>query len=42
MDYFEPKFMLRITAMPDRMNGKDVFALCDGNVAYQFHFQEAI
>ncbi|GBG07045.1 putative DNA helicase [Paenibacillus agaridevorans] len=42
MDYFEPKFMLGITATPDRMDGKDVFALCDGNVAYQIHFLEAI
>jgi superfamily II DNA or RNA helicase len=24
------------------MDGKDVYALCDGNVAYQIHFIEAI
>lgn len=42
MDYFTPKFMLGITATPDRMDGQDVFALCDGNVAYQIHFLEAI
>ncbi|QNK57325.1 DEAD/DEAH box helicase family protein [Paenibacillus sp. PAMC21692] len=42
MDYFVPKFTLGITATPDRMDGKDVYALCDGNVAYQIHFLEAI
>ena len=42
LNYFEPKFLLGITATPDRMDGKDVYALCDGNVAYQLHFIEAI
>lgn len=40
--YFKPRFLLGITATPDRMDGKDVYALCDGNVAYQIHFIEAI
>ncbi|SDT09931.1 Superfamily II DNA or RNA helicase [Paenibacillaceae bacterium GAS479] len=40
--YFKPQFLLGITATPDRMDGKDVYALCDGNVAYQLHFIEAI
>lgn len=42
IQYFQPKFLLGITATPDRMDGKDVYALCDGNVAYQIHFIEAI
>ena len=42
IQYFTPKFLLGITATPDRMDGKDVYALCDGNVAYQIHFIEAI
>ncbi|MDI4647879.1 DEAD/DEAH box helicase family protein [Cohnella hashimotonis] len=42
IQYFQPKFLLGITATPDRMDGKDVYALCDGNVAYQLHFIEAI
>ncbi|HJV47324.1 MAG TPA: DEAD/DEAH box helicase family protein [Bacillota bacterium] len=42
LDYFTPKFLLGITATPDRLDGKDVYALCDGNVAYQLHFLEAI
>lgn len=42
LEYFRPKFLLGLTATPDRMDGKDVYALCDGNVAYQLHFIEAI
>jgi len=42
LDYFLPGFLLGITATPERMDGKDVYALCDGNVAYQIHFTEAI
>lgn len=42
MQYFRPQFLLGITATPDRMDGKDVYALCDGNVAYRIHFLEAI
>lgn len=42
LEYFKPRFLLGITATPDRMDGKDVYALCDGNVAYQMHFIEAI
>ncbi|WLD94462.1 DEAD/DEAH box helicase family protein [Alkalihalobacillus sp. AL-G] len=42
IDYFDPKFLLGITATPDRMDNKDVYGICDGNVAYQLHFIEAI
>ncbi|MBP1995822.1 DEAD/DEAH box helicase family protein [Paenibacillus eucommiae] len=42
IQYFKPKFLLGITATPDRMDGKDVYAICEGNVAYQIHFIEAI
>lgn len=42
LDYFKPKFLLGITATPQRMDGQDIYALCDGNVAYQLHFVEAI
>lgn len=40
--YFQPKFLLGITATPHRLDGKDVYAICGGNVAYQIHFIEAI
>lgn len=42
LEYFQPEFLLGVTATPDRMDRKDVFALCDGNVAYQLDFLEAI
>ncbi|MBU8907676.1 DEAD/DEAH box helicase family protein [Desertibacillus haloalkaliphilus] len=42
LDYFEPSFLLGITATPDRMDGKDVYGICGGNVAFQLHFIEAI
>jgi len=42
IEYFEPKFLLGLTATPERTDGQDVFALCDGNVAYEITFMEAI
>lgn len=42
IDYFEPEFLLGLTATPERTDGKDVFAICDGNVAYEITFIEAI
>jgi superfamily II DNA or RNA helicase/HKD family nuclease len=42
LDYFEPKFLLGITATPDRNDNKDVYAICDGNVAYKIDFIEAV
>lgn len=42
LNHFEPKFLLGITATPDRLDNKDVYALCDGNVAISIRFLEAI
>ena len=42
LDYFEPEFLLGLTATPERTDGQNVFALCDGNVAYEITFIEAI
>lgn len=42
LNYFKPKFLLGITATPDRLDNKDVYSLCDGNVAISIHFLEAI
>ncbi|MCK1992166.1 DEAD/DEAH box helicase family protein [Peribacillus muralis] len=42
LDYFKPKFLLGITATPDRNDNKDVYAICDGNVAFRIDFLEAI
>lgn len=42
LDFFQPAFLLGITATPIRTDGKDVYAICDGNVAYQLDFIEAV
>lgn len=42
INYFKPKFLLGITATPDRNDNKDVYAICDGNVAFRIDFLEAI
>lgn len=42
LDYFQPQFLLGITATPDRMDNKDVYNICEGNTAYRIHFIEAI
>lgn len=42
LDYFRPEFLLGITATPDRNDNKDVYAICNGNVAYRMDFIEAI
>lgn len=42
LEYFKPRFLLGITATPDRNDNKDVYAICDGNVAYRIDFLEAI
>lgn len=42
INYFQPQFLLGLTATPERTDGQDVFALCEGNVAYEITFIEAI
>lgn len=42
VDYFKPKFMLGLTATPERMDGKNIYELCDYNVPYEISLKEAI
>ncbi len=42
IDYFTPKFLLGLTATPERLDTKDVFALCDYNNVYEIRLKEAI
>ncbi|MDD9311793.1 DEAD/DEAH box helicase family protein [Cytobacillus firmus] len=42
LSYFRPDFLLGITATPDRNDNKDVYAICDGNVAFRLDFLDAI
>ncbi|MCM1092292.1 MAG: DEAD/DEAH box helicase family protein [Muribaculum sp.] len=41
-NYFRPRFLLGLTATPERMDGKNIFELCDYNVPYEISLQEAI
>jgi superfamily II DNA or RNA helicase/HKD family nuclease len=42
LDHFQPKFLLGLTATPERMDGKDVLALCDNNVVYEIRLRDAL
>ncbi|MBD5559087.1 MAG: DEAD/DEAH box helicase family protein [Clostridia bacterium] len=42
LDYFKPRFLLGLTATPERLDGRDVYALCDYNVPYELSMQQAI
>ncbi len=42
LDYFKPKFLLGLTATPDRLDNKDFYSICDGNIAIRIHFIDAI
>ncbi len=42
INYFDPKFMLGLTATPDRLDNKDVFSVCDYNTVYEATLKTAI
>lgn len=42
IDYFKPRFMLGMTATPDRLDRKDIFELFDYNKAYEIPVHEVI
>ncbi|WP_042349312.1 DUF3427 domain-containing protein [Bacillus massiliigorillae] len=42
IEYFNPKFLLGITATPERMDGRDVLALCDHNIVYEIRLRDAL
>lgn len=42
INYFKPKFLLGLTATPERLDNRDVFALCDYNNVYEIRLKEAI
>lgn len=42
IDYFEPTFMLGMTATPERTDHFNIFKLFDYNVAYEIRLQEAL
>ncbi len=42
IDYFEPKFLLGMTATPERTDGFDIYSKFDHNVAYEIRLQTAL
>ncbi len=42
MNYFEPEFLLGLTATPERMDNQDVFDMFDKNVPYELRLRDAI
>lgn len=42
IDYFTPKFLLGMTATPERNDDFDIYALFDHNIAYEIRLQEAM
>ena len=42
VDYFKPQFLLGLTATPERMDGKNIYEICDYNVPYEISLKEAI
>lgn len=42
IEYFEPQFLLGMTATPERTDGNDIFSLFDHNVAYEIRLNRAM
>lgn len=42
MDHFTPKFLLGMTATPERTDGADVFKMFDYNIAYEIRLHRAL
>ena len=41
-NYFKPRFLLGLTATPERMDNEDVFGMFDRNVPYELRLRDAI
>jgi len=42
INYFEPEFLLGLTATPYRMDNKDIFEICNDNLIYELDLKDAI
>lgn len=42
IEYFEPQFLLGMTATPERTDGNDIFQLFDHNIAYEIRLNRAM
>lgn len=42
LEYFRPKFLLGMTATPERTDGNDIFSLFDHNIGYEIRLNKAM
>lgn len=42
INYFRPKFLLGLTATPERLDNRNIYEICDYNVPYEISLKEAI
>ena len=42
LDHFQPRFLLGMTATPERTDGEDIFSLFDHNIAYEIRLNRAM
>ena len=42
VNYFKPQYLLGLTATPERLDGKNIYEICDYNVPYEISLKEAI
>lgn len=42
IDYFIPEFLLVLTATPERMDGRNIYEICDYHVPYEISLRDAI
>ena len=42
VEYFKPQFLLGLTATPERMDGRNIYEICDYNVPYEISLKDAI
>ena len=42
VEYFKPQFLLGLTATPERMDGKNIYEICDYNVPYEISLKDGI
>lgn len=42
LNYFKPKFLLGLTATPERMDGRNIYEICDYNIPFTMDLNRAI
>lgn len=42
LEYFKPKFLLGLTATPERTDGEDIYSIFDNNIAVEIRLRQAL